>query len=95
MTRPARKFPWTQHAQNKQTGDKYNKRINTHRLQNNEEQRKGKRILTTKKTVFTVITEYIRKSRSLIRPDENKTEPNTYKIKEKFYLDMIGQTAKN
>ncbi len=64
-----------------------------HRLQNNEEQRKEKN-LHQEKTIFTAITEYIRKSRSLIRPDENKTEPNTYKIKE-IYLDMIGQTAKN
>ena len=55
---------------------------------------KRKRTLTTKKTVFTVITEYIRNSRSLIRPDENKTEPNTCKIKE-IYLDMIRQTAKD
>jgi hypothetical protein len=71
MTRPARKFPRTQHTQNKQTGDKYNKQINTHRLQNNEEQRKEK-IFTTRKTVFTVITEYFKKFRSLIKPDENK-----------------------
>jgi len=40
-----------------------------------------KRILTTKMTVFTVITEYIRNSRSLIRPDENKTKPSTCKKK--------------
>jgi hypothetical protein len=74
MTRPARKFPQTQHTQNKQTGDKYNKRINTHRLRNNKEQRRGN-TFTTKKTVFIVITEYIRKSRSFIRPDENRTAP--------------------
>ncbi len=90
---PPEKFPRTQHTQNKQTGDKYNRRINTHRLQNNKT-KKRKKNLHQEKAVFTVITEYIRKSRSLIRPDENRIEPNTYKIKI-FYLDMIGQTAKN
>ncbi len=65
--------------------------MNKHTSLTKVTENKRKRILTTRKTVFTVITDYIRNSKSPTRPDENKTEPNTCKIKE-IYLDMIGQS---
>jgi hypothetical protein len=79
MTRPARENshgPSTPKI-NKQETSIIND--STHRLQNNEERRKGKKNIQQEETIFTVITEYIRKFRSLIRPDENKTEPKLIK----------------
>ncbi len=38
MTRPAREIPTDPAHQNKETGDKYNKRIDSHRLQNKEKE---------------------------------------------------------
>jgi hypothetical protein len=94
MTRPARENshgPSTPKI-NKQETSIIND--STHRLLNNEEQRQEKESSPQGKIIFKVIAENNRKSRGLILPDEYKTEPNTYKIKE-IYLDMIRQTAKN
>jgi hypothetical protein len=52
--------------------------------------RNKEKIFTTRKTVFTVITKYIRNSRSLIKPDENKTEPKHLQDKD-VYLDMMNE----
>jgi hypothetical protein len=64
-------------------------------LQNNEEQRKEKKItFTTRKTIFKVISKILRKSRNLIIPDENKNWTRHLQDKE-IYLDMIEHTAEN
>jgi hypothetical protein len=57
MTRPAREIHTDPAHPNEHARDKYNKRINTHRLQNNKDQRKREKNLHHKKGNIKEITE--------------------------------------